>query len=343
MGKHGLIGEKPRSMHDICSSRNIQKKKQFRDTIKMKSYEQIVSKAKPQKIQETIRELQNKERAGKLEHNEYIKLMANKKMLKKKQDSGPNKEFTKFQQKAPEEYTFSAEEIRSGKFYQDTKNTDPMLAEPGFGKKNEIDPFLSGFEPNSSYKPTGPMPMNAKSNFISEQTISKNAILYQNPEIIHKPENIFKPKPISQQKGEEDPLTSEQFENEIIHRKKIEEKKDEDLSKNLNKPAESQKISKEEEKKKLPVPIKRPMFIPSSVRALKRKKEESEIFSEPQISKNIPEQPEIQAPPKQTESVKLKTVSNVPAPEGLMLFDLSDEDENSQKNNNLKDFINDLQ
>jgi len=296
MGKNskGLIGVKPRSMHEICSQQNTKKKKKQRDAIKMKSYEQIVSRAKVDKIEKTIKDLQTKNRAGRLEHADYIKLMANKKILKKKQEKDQDQ---KLKDSDLGEYRFTAEEIRTGQFNTQHK-TDPLL-DDDFGRG-----LVPGYEPNSSLNPTG---ISAKArNFVTEGTISKSAVVYSKDEPLQsKPKEI--PRQTQVKKDEADPLISMAFENEIIHRRLPKEEK-QPTAKPIN-------VVKEEVKEK--VSMKRPMFVPRSVRMAKKKKEEP-VVQEIKVVQEVKEE-------------KFKPISSVPAPDNLMLFDLSDEDTGKNK------------
>eukprot|EP00826_Nyctotherus_ovalis_P009404 TRINITY_DN12483_c0_g1_i1.p2 TRINITY_DN12483_c0_g1~~TRINITY_DN12483_c0_g1_i1.p2 ORF type:complete len:317 (-),score=122.47 TRINITY_DN12483_c0_g1_i1:150-1100(-) len=315
MGKKskGLIGVRPRTMHDICSSQNNKKKKKLRDSIKMKSYEQIVSKVKVDKIEKTIKELQAKDRVGRLEHDDYIKLMANRKVLKKKQEKAQGSG-QKMQGADMESYHYTAEEIRTGKFCNEHK-TDPLLDED-FGKN-----LMPGYEPNSSLQPTG-MRAKALGNFVTQGTVSRTAVIYsQSPP---------QPKPVERpvQKEEDDPLVSMKFENEIIHRKIPKEKQP--VAKLVNSVLEKQKEENKEEVKEKKMGAKRTMMVPASVKAAKRRKEEPTT----QKAQEIKTTPEVK---------EAKTITSVPAPENLMLLDLSDEsDEETEKRKDLKELLDDF-
>ncbi len=343
MGKHskGLMGERPRTMHDICAPRKMGKKKD-QEKIKMRSLEQLIIRNKPERIQKTIRELEARERAGKLDHNDQIKLIANKHIMRKKREK---MEAEKNPDAKPPEFRYTPEQILRG---QISERGDALIR--GAASNNpaaDLPDIVAGFEPNSSYRPTG---LPSASNFVSEGCVtSQHAVNYQD-------EEEKKPRTADEKRKEADPLTSERFESELLFRIAAEEdaaQKAREQAKLALKPAAPvpQPIKRPAPEHSVPPPapqLKKPAaariphgFVPASVRANKRKKEEkpASTLSQPQSISQKPQEGKRKSEPAPAVAT-FKNVSNVPMPENLLLLDMDEEEDVASKD--YKELIADL-
>jgi hypothetical protein len=162
----------------------------------MRALEQLALHNKPDKIKQTIRELEQQERVGKLDHRGELKLIANKRILHKKMDKlngGPGKGYPGA---VAEEFRFTRDEILNNRI---TERGDIPAPLP--------DPLaLPGYEPNSSLRPTG-LPQHSRRPLVNEGTVAHAPVLYSQ----------LKAPPTRAQRAEADPLTSEGFENEMLH------------------------------------------------------------------------------------------------------------------------------